>query len=231
MKHYLFDLTLNTRDLGGYKTSEGKVTKYLRFIRSDSLDMLGEEAKNFLLENNFKTQIDLRTENVINTYPSALSNDKRFKYYNYSLVEGSGIPLTDENAAKLYLQMVGNHDTFYKIFTTILNADGNVIYNCTAGKDRTGMVTVLLFLLAKVSEEDIIEDYFVSNECIYSRIHLKQERNGTFPHSLGYCKKEYLIDFLKMFKEKYGDVITYFHTIGLTDEQISSLKERLVGEE
>jgi hypothetical protein len=34
-----------------------------------------------------------------------------------------------------------------------------------------------------------------------------------------------------MFKEKYGDVISYFHTIGLTDEQISSLKERLVGEE
>jgi protein-tyrosine phosphatase len=230
MKKYLFDLTLNTRDLGGYPTKDGHLVVYNRFIRSDSLDMLNEEGRDFLFKNNIRTQIDLRTDNVIINFPSELQKDERFNYYHYPLVEGSGIPLTDENASKLYLQMVGNHDTFKKIFTTIYEAKGGVIYNCTAGKDRTGMVTTLLLLLAGVSEENIIEDYMASNECIYSRIHLKMERSSTFPHSLGYCKREYIEEFLRLFKEKYRDVNNYLLTIGLTNEQIKTIKNRLVGE-
>jgi hypothetical protein len=92
------------------------------------------------------------------------------------------------------------------------------------------MVTTLLLLLAGVSEENIIEDYMASNECIYSRIHLKMERSSTFPHSLGYCKREYIEEFLRLFKEKYQNVNNYLLTIGLTDEQIKSIKNRLVGE-
>ena len=230
MKQYLFDLTLNTRDLGGYPTKDGHLVVYNRFIRSGALDMLGEEGKEFLLNQGVRTQIDLRTDDVIKTYPSTLQFDERFKFYHYQLIEGSGIPLTDENASKLYLQMVGNHETFKNIFTTICNTEGGIIYNCTAGKDRTGMLSALLLLLAGVSEEDVIEDYVASNECIYSRIHLKLERSTSFPHSLGYCKREYIVDFLKLFKEKYSDVNNYLLTIGLTKEQIETIRNRLVGE-
>ena len=83
MKRYNFNLTMNTRDLGGYKTSSGKRTSFLKFIRSDALRYLNEDDLLFLKNNNFTTSIDLRTENVVNRFPSILSCDKDFYYYNF----------------------------------------------------------------------------------------------------------------------------------------------------
>ncbi len=42
------------------------------------------------------------------------------------------------------------------VFKTIANASGGVLYHCTAGKDRTGVVSAILLSFLGVSEEDII---------------------------------------------------------------------------
>jgi protein-tyrosine phosphatase len=39
---------------------------------------------------------------------------------------------------------------------------GAVVFHCTAGKDRTGILAAVLLLVLKVWEEDIIADYQVS---------------------------------------------------------------------
>ena len=230
MKRYNFNLTMNSRDLGGYKTYLGKKTSFLKFIRSDALRYLNEEDLIFLINNNFTTSIDLRTENVVKRFPSIFENDNRFEYYNYPLIEGSGIPLTDENASKLYLQMVGNFSTYKDIFLTIYNAKGNIIFNCTAGKDRTGILSCLLLLLAGVTKEEIIKDYLYSEECIYSNIDKLREFQPTFPKDLGHVKRKYMEDFLVLFEEKYQNVESYLLSIGLNKEQIDSVRNRLLGE-
>lgn len=40
--------------------------------------------------------------------------------------------------------------------------NGAVVFHCTAGKDRTGVLAVILLLRLGVGEEDIIADYQVS---------------------------------------------------------------------
>jgi protein-tyrosine phosphatase len=50
------------------------------------------------------------------------------------------------------------------ILNTILNATSNVMYFCTAGKDRTGVVSALLLKRLGISEDVIIEDYMKSKE-------------------------------------------------------------------
>lgn len=40
---------------------------------------------------------------------------------------------------------------------------GSVLYHCTAGKDRTGIISLLLLSLLNVPEELILEDYLFSN--------------------------------------------------------------------
>lgn len=230
MKKYNFNLTMNTRDLGGYKTSSGKRTSFLKFIRSDALRYLNEDDLLFLKNNNFTTSIDLRTENVVNRFPSILANDKRFNYYNFPLVEGSGIPLTDENASRLYLQMVSNKQTYKDIFLTIYNSKGNIIFNCTAGKDRTGILSCLLLLLANVEREEIIKDYLYSEECIYTNIDKIRKVQLTFPKDLGHVKRKYIVDFLELFEEKYQNIEEYLLFIGLDKEQIDSIRNRLLGE-
>ena len=51
-----------------------------------------------------------------------------------------------------------------KIIDTIMNSKSNVMYFCTAGKDRTGVVSAVLLRKLGYSDEVIIEDYMKSKE-------------------------------------------------------------------
>lgn len=231
MKKYDFELTMNTRDLGGYKTKYQLKTKYLHFIRSDALTFITEDEKNFLVSNNVTLVVDFRTPYVVNKIPSPLASDKRFEYHNFPLVEGSGIPLTDSNASELYLKMVHNYSVYKEVFTLIANSNRNVIFNCTAGKDRTGIFACLLLLLAGVSEKDILDDYEISTKFIYSSIHKIQKHNKSFPKDLGVSKRVYLEKFLKIFFEEYQSIENYLSIIGLNQETIEKVKYKLIGDD
>lgn len=230
MKIYNLNLTMNTRDLGGYKTLDGKEVVYNRFIRSDALRYITEEDKLFLIHNKFTTSIDMRTEYVISRYPSLLKDDPRFEYYNIPLVEGSGIPLTDENASNLYIRMVNNKEKFYRIFRIIIDAKSNVIFNCTAGKDRTGVIACLLLLLANVSREDILDDYEISSELIYKNIGKIRKLYPKFPENLGYSKRFYLEEFLDEFFKQFNTIEQYFMFLGFSEDEITNLKNKLLKE-
>lgn len=63
-KRIVLDGTINTRDLGGYKTNDGRKIKFKRIIRTDNLSRLTDKDISFLLENyNPKYDLDLRSEN------------------------------------------------------------------------------------------------------------------------------------------------------------------------
>ena len=46
----------------------------------------------------------------------------------------------------------------------------SAITRCTAGKDRTGVVSAVLLSLAGVSDEDIVDDYVISRELNKDRL-------------------------------------------------------------
>ena len=230
MKRYFFNLTMNTRDLGGYKTKDGKETKYLRFIRSDTFNFINEEDKKFLLDNNFRLSLDFRTEIVIKNHPSQLELDGRFEYHNIPFIEGSQITLTKENASDLYMMMVNRFENFKGIFTYIAETPYNVVYNCTAGKDRTGVLSALLLMLVQVDEQDIIHDYEVSETFINEGIDKIRALHPGFPETMGFSKRETMEEFLQKFKNKYGSVENYLHLLGIDDKQIDSIKNKLIGD-
>ena len=136
----------------------------------------------------------------------------------------------DENASDLYFQMITNHQTFKGIFSLIASCDTGIIYHCTAGKDRTGVLTCLLLLLAGVNQEDIIQDYLYSEELIYSSIGKVKEKYPSFPNDLGHVKREYIVKFLELFIDRYQTIENYLFTIGLNEQQIKQIKEKMIGE-
>ncbi len=54
-------------------------------------------------------------------------------------------------------------DILDAILSVLDEGKGSTAYMCTAGKDRTGIVSALILYLAGVPDEDIIADYMVSN--------------------------------------------------------------------
>ena len=230
MKEVLFNLTLNSRDIGGYSSSIGTI-KHNVVIRSDALKFLTEDNKLFLIKNNITTQIDLRTENVVRRFPSSLEEDNRFTYYNFPLTEGSMKSLEEnDSVSSLYSRMVENKEVFYNVFKTFINSKSGVIINCTAGKDRTGMVIYMMLSLCGIDFETILEDYTFSDKYIEYRLPLVRKEITDFPKFLGDAKKEYLIEFHKNFINKYQSVENYLLNVGLTLEEINVVRNKLLGE-
>ena len=145
--------TLNTRALpvGG-----------LRYIRSDAPLCLTEEEIQWLLDNHITTLVDLRSAQELERKPCPLQDVAGFTYYHIPVTGGGDTPKSREHLYEVYRGMVdAQMDT---ILETILNAASNVMYFCTAGKDRTGGVSALLLKRLGISEEVIVEDYMKSKD-------------------------------------------------------------------
>ncbi len=228
MKLIEFTRTMNTRDLGGYSTLDGKMIIDYRFIRSDAVNQLTATEVQFLLDHGITTSIDLRTPRVATKYRSSLSEDPRFSYHLIPIVEGTDVPLDEAKVPELYMSMLAHHDTFLDIFKTIAHAPGGIIYNCSAGKDRTGMVTFLLLDLINVPREIIASDYALSSTLIESKIETIRKFDPNFPTFLGYSKREYIDSFFVLFDLTYGATKKYLRTIGLSEAEINTITSKLL---
>ena len=149
----IFDSTHNTRPL---------LPDSLRFIRSDAPYRLTEDELGWLRYNDITTVIDLRSEEECRACPSILADAEGFCYKNMPVTGGNAVPETPADVPKSYIAMLdGQMD---RIIDTIMSAGTNVIYFCSAGKDRTGVVSALLLHKLGYSTEYIIEDYLQSGE-------------------------------------------------------------------
>ena len=106
MRRFLLSKTLNTRDLGGYLISSGKVTSYNVFLRSDLPIQVSSDDIKLLLSSNITTIVDLRSDYEVQSKPCALKNDINFEY-NHCKVHGDGyLPKSVEDVPYSYFEMV-----------------------------------------------------------------------------------------------------------------------------
>lgn len=227
MKRLFINELNNMRDLGGYTTLNGTTTKYNRFIRSE-MPQIGNDSINILLNNGITTIIDLRSSKELERKRNPLNNGK-FDYYNIDIV-GEKAPSKEEDIALGYLKITEDFDNIKKIFKIIANAKGGVLYNCTAGKDRTGIISMLILLLGGVADDDVIADYEVSYTFLRDKIRKIHLDNPDLPYFLGGSKLEYMEDILKMFYDKYNSVEEYMKKIGISDEEMNIIRGKLLDE-
>lgn len=149
----LFKSTRNTRWLP---------TGDQRYIRSDAPLKLTENELQWLLENNVTTIVDLRSEAEVTEKPCLLRDLDEFEYYNLPVTGGDIIPKSSEQLHIIYAQMAD--EQMDNIIDRIMNAKSKVMYFCTAGKDRTGVVSALLLKRLGFDDEVIIDDYMESGD-------------------------------------------------------------------
>ena len=216
----------NLRDLGGFLTKENKITKFNSLYRSDLPKDMNEEEIKYLLDNKLSTVIDLRKKEEVNRKGNCL-NISDIDYYNINLL-GDKCPNEESDIPKGYMDILENIDTMYKVFSIIKNSKGGVLFNCSAGKDRTGVVSMLLLLLAQVYEDDIIADYQISYTYIRDDIRKMHKDNPDLPAFLGGSKLEYMEETLRLFFNKYTDINSYFKYLGFNDDEIKQIKSKLI---
>ena len=149
----LLQSTRNTRALP---------TGTMRYIRSDVPDNLTSQEIQWLQEQDITTIVDLRSDEEIFSQPCCLGNLGEFRYIHLPVTGGGDTPESLEHLYTIYRQMID--EQMEKIIDTIMNAKSNVMYFCTAGKDRTGVVSAILLKRLGFSDEVIIDDYMKSKD-------------------------------------------------------------------
>ncbi len=177
----------NTRDLGGFKTIDGKTVKSHKLIRSGELATLKKSDINILKkEYKLKTIIDLRTDMEIERKPDPEIDG--VKYYHVPFVDIATVGITREKSAakaavkliktmtqsateymeSMYRALASNEKSIANVkqfFEIILeNEEGSVIFHCSAGKDRVGAATAILLSLLGVDKETILRDYLATQK-------------------------------------------------------------------
>ena len=114
-----------------------------------------------------------------------------------------------------------------EVFKAIANAKEGVMFNCSAGKDRTGVVSALLLSLCGASREDIVSDYMITKECNKQRFQLIRENLPGIDINIVIPRESYMNDFLNLLYNRHGSIENYFNAIGIDSSVRDAIKRKL----
>ncbi len=180
----------NTRDLGGLPTAAGRTTRRGAFFRAADLRFVTETGWAQARESGVRTVIDLRNADEIRPTadaPTALAGSAQFAAATGPAtpadIDRVEVPLDDIDDLEFWRfvnrERLNATPLYYRVFlerkaercaavmTAIArSAPGGVLFHCGGGRDRTGLVALLLLALADVTPDAIAADYDLSAEAV-----------------------------------------------------------------
>lgn len=236
-RHLPIPGTFNIRDLGGYATGPGE-TRWRRVLRADGLHHLDAAGMAMLTAEGVTTVIDLRHDHELESRPNPFHAHEAVAYHNVSLFDrlAPGDMSASDVLLDLYLQALATRqDAVREVLTLIATApEGVVLFHCTAGKDRTGLIAALLLALAGVATATVLDDYALTKPMIapmIDRLVAEAEERGADIAALRpllACEAPTMAATLAHLHETHGSVEAYLKAIGLADSLIARLKARLL---
>lgn len=224
----------NCRELGGYSTQFGQQTKWHTFLRSSDMSKLTQEDTDFLKAYGVKTVIDLRGEDEIATHKNVLADEDFCNYHNIPFIteQVSDITLSsyEISMGDFYVDLLEQkNDTVKRIFDVIDQAEeGCIVFHCAAGKDRTGVLAMLLLGLAGVERKDIVSNYEVTYTNLESMHHLEGSYEN-IPKEYMYSSRDYILRAYEHLLQTYQSVDQYLLAKGVDQDVIDRIRGRFLG--
>ena len=242
----------NFRDLGGYPVyARHKQVRWGMLYRSAQIDLTQPATRDKLNNLGIRTLIDLRdTSEYSRTASDTLPGQPRVVHIPIhagnlaDILTGIDRESIQSDTVYRIVERINRHivavhaSDFRRIFDILLDEDNYpaVIY-CTTGKGRTGIAAALLLSALGVNDEDIMDDYRLSNRYFdipaatsyaYQLPTRSQEALTTV-----YSAREGFLDAAKDEIERaYGSVDDYLRrAVGLEKEDLKQLRKILLTNE
>ncbi|MCH5186481.1 MAG: tyrosine-protein phosphatase [Oscillospiraceae bacterium] len=255
----------NARQLGGYVMKDGRKIKKDVLLRSAALAWLDEEDIKMLRNKyNVKYVIDFRgdterAEDPNKEIPGAeyiavpLYGGDLYTAETWSRIDEIEPESGDRVERALSYAQNGIITERYErvllsetaqkalkeFFDTLLAAgEGEaVLWNCSAGKDRTGVASAMLMFALGADEDMVIRDFEITNEAyeediarmraIAAEMGLDEETTIAFLTASDGTYGKYMRMLVDSADREYGSIDNYLKTrIGLSDEDIAALQEK-----
>lgn len=245
----------NFRDLGGIETLDGRKIKKNLLIRGTTLTKLNEKDIEILTkEYNLATIIDLRTVREVEEAPD--NKLQGVKYFHMPIFSDAIAGLSHEKKVRsikslqmmpsmeeMYIHMVTDDclENVVQILRKILTAnkeDFTLLYHCTAGKDRTGVITSMILAFLGVDRRTIIQEYLYTNKFtkakakfIYFGLLLIKFRHSFAKKIKQYyiAEEDYIQSSLKSIEDSFGTIDNFYKTkVGFTEEEIEQIKNKFL---
>ncbi|MFE7180843.1 tyrosine-protein phosphatase [Streptomyces erythrochromogenes] len=238
-RHIAFENLHNFRDLGGYRGADGAAVRWRTLYRADSLGKLRGADWDRFLELGVGTVIDLR-------YPWEMAakgrvpEAERFHYVNLSIEhrpydQAEIAPDIDpwRYLADRFAEVTEDGaEEIRQVLETIAEAPGPVVFHCTSGKDRTGLIAAFVLTLLGVPEEQVLAD-FALTELATERLAAdwraaNPDRVMKWP-SYGRAPAVIMELVLADLRARHGSVQGYLKDrVGLSDRTAEQLRARLL---
>lgn len=229
VKRLKFKHILNCRDLGGFQTPYG-VTKFGRFMRAGIVEIPDDLEVKALEDYGIKTVIDLRGDFETADMSPGLDRINGADVMNISLYEANvaNAQGNSEILAGIYKMIVDeNRASIRRVLEAIADAkDGTLMYHCFFGKDRTGILTLLLLTIAGADEDDIVADYQVTYTYIEKYAEDHADTLWSKNREMHYSKAETLQSLIRHLNIKYGSVYGYILSTGISEEKINKIRAK-----
>ena len=232
----------NVRDLGGLPTTDGRTTRWGRFVRADLLSGLPAESHETLFVYGVRTVVDLRTTEETVQSPCSLAYDARFDCHNCNLEGDEPVPdydLSQENRplAHSYAALLAARGPAVRdVLAALGDSDGApAVFFCAGGTDRTGMIAALVLGLCGVPDEAIAEDYSLSARGLVDRFRANGAPPWMPPADLAsgralatLARRDTMFELLRLVRRDYGSVTSYLRSIGVTVGEIEEIRDSLI---
>lgn len=215
----------NFRDLGGFKTKDGKFVKWGKVFRSDDLYKLTDTDLNYLASIPLISIVDFRAQSEIDLAPDKNPSSLKTNYAlsitpgqlnSWEKIQSLTTAQMDSAMMNINIDFVTNPEIIehYKTFFDLLQNQDEVplMFHCSAGKDRTGMGAALFLSALGVDEETIMNDYLSSNNYLAEKYApMIAEHPSLEP--MFTVKKEFIQAGLNQIKKDHGSIEAYLTNV------------------
>jgi protein-tyrosine phosphatase len=241
----------NFRDLGGYRTADGRSVRWGKLYRSGSMAELTPADCDYLGGLGIRFVCDLRTTDERAAAPCAWTERagtihwSRDYFTSFGDLRGllrADLPPTVAAVRQVmqtaYRQLPFEQAPAYReLFKRLHQGELPMIFNCTAGKDRTGIAAALILSALGVDREQIIEDYGLTNQLLDPLRHagkpnkqsLLSRLSPEVLQSIMGTHPDYLRSAFVAIEERHGELEHYLsEVLGIGPNELAGIRRELL---
>jgi protein-tyrosine phosphatase len=235
----------NFRDLGGYRTQDGRRTAWGQLFRSDTLSLSDEDLRLFE-QLGIHTIWDFRTDTERKVSPNRLPPGQKravelplIRERPDGLLDLEPIADPDEFLRAAYIGILQEAAASVGTLFRGLGRPGRLpaVIHCGGGKDRTGVAAALVLTALGVGREDVLDDYELTARCmdpvrlaqIEKRLEEERRLHPELPVGVVQTSRWAMAEALETVEQRYGGVDKYLcEMAGVSPDALEAFRARLL---